>query len=373
MEARQIHPLMDAFPKISQKVAELQPYEPVSSLDLIRRRPELVHYKLDWNESTIPPSPKVKEAIFAFLNNGSHLNWYPEMHNYQLLQKIAAYADCQPSQILVTNGSDEALDVICHCFLDDGDNVVAPVPTYTHFLHFVRMVGAEIREVKGENPLLPTLKEVSRAVNDKTKIIYLVNPNNPTGNIYSPAEIMQLALRNPQCLVLVDEAYYEFSGVSCVKLLGEVENIVVTRSFSKCFGLAAMRIGYLIAVEKIIQQLRRVHNPKSVNMLAQVAASAALEDLSYYRNYARSVKRSANLMLAYCRQRHIECWPTYANFMLLRFSKPQTIIEGLARKGVYIRDRSRLLPGMVRITLGTEEHTREVIQRLDEVLEEIGF
>ncbi len=371
MEARKIHPLLSLYPEIADRIRDLEPYDPVSSLDRIQARPEMVHYKLDWNESTVPPSPKVLAAVLKYLQNGCRLNWYPEMHNARLFERIAAYVGCEPSQVLVTNGSDDALDLICQCYLDADDNVVAPVPTYTHFLHFAKRTGAAIREVKSDNLLLPSLKDVSRAVDENTKIIYLVNPNNPTGNLYSPAEVMQLALRHPQCLIVSDEAYFEFAGISCAKLLDDVDNIIVTRSFSKCFGLAAMRIGYLVADQNIINDLRRVHNPKSVNMLAQIAATAALEDLPYYKNYVRSVKRSASLVAAFCRQRGIECWSTYANFILIRFDNAPAVVSRLAEKGVYVRDRSRLISGMVRFSLGTEDQTREVLQRLGQVLDEL--
>jgi len=371
MEARRTHPLLKASPTISERIKQLKVYDPVSSLEKIKRRPDITHFKLDWNETTIPPSPKVTEALVGYLNNGCKLEWYPEMHHKTLFERIADYVGCQASEILVTNGSDDALDLVCQSYLDPADNVVSPIPTYNHFLQFAERTGARVKKVLGENPLVPSLKDVSRMVDENTKIIYLANPNNPTGNLYSPAEVLQLALKHPHCLIVSDEAYFEFAGISCAKLAEEVDNIVTTRSFSKCFGLAGLRIGYLIASEPVIANLRRVHNPKSVNMLAQVAAIAALEDLPYYKSYIRSVKRSSALVESYCNEHGIPCWTTYANFILLRFKDATEIVKRLAETGVHVRDRSKQIPGMLRLGLGTEEQTREVLARLDNILEEI--
>jgi len=372
MEARKTHPLMAEKIEVSSRVRNLKPYDPVSSLDIIRTRPDLVHYKLDWNETTVPPSPRVMKRLVDYLQNGSKLHWYPDMNNRELFERIAGYVGCTPSQVVVTNGSDEALEVICQVYLDDGSNVVSPVPTYNHFLHFAERTGASVKRIRAANPLLPSLKELSRAVDRNTKIIYLANPNNPTGNLYSPAEVLQLALHNPQCLVVSDEAYFEFAGVSCARLIDEIDNIIVTRSFSKCFGLAGLRIGYLVAPEVLISDIRRVHNPKSVNMLAQLAAVAALEDLPYYKSFIRSVKRSAALVQSYCRDRGIPCVPTYANFILMRFDDAPRVAKLLEEEGVYVRDRSRQLPGMIRLGLGTEEQMTEVLERLDRVLQRMS-
>jgi histidinol-phosphate aminotransferase len=368
MEARKSHPLLNDTPRISGRIKNLKPYDPVSSLDTIKQHPEIDHFKLDWNETTIPPSPRVKEALLAYLNNGSKLEWYPEMHYKTLFERIADYVGCQASQVLVTNGSDDALDLICQSYLDASDNVISPVPTYNHFLQFAERTGATVKRVVGKNPLVPSLKEVCKEVDENTKIIYLANPNNPTGNLYSPAEVLQLALKHPHCLIVSDEAYFEFAGISCAKLAEEVDNIVTTRSFSKCFGLAGLRIGYLVASDAVIANLRRVHNPKSVNMLAQIAAIAALEDLPYYKSYIRSVKRSSSLVESWCREHDLACWPTYANFILIRFDDATYMSRKLAEVGVHVRDRSKQLPGVLRLGLGTEEQTREVLSRMDKIL-----
>ncbi len=364
------HPLLHNQPRVSERVRDLKPYDPVSSLDRIKNNPAITHFKLDWNETTIPPSPEVKNALLEYLNNGSRLEWYPEMYSKVLFDRLSEYAGCRASQLLVTNGSDDALDLICQSYLDSTDNVVSPVPTYNHFLQFAQRTGAEVKKVPGESAWFHSLKDISRAVDENTKIVYLVNPNNPTGNVYSPAEVYQLAKRHPNVLFISDEAYYEFAQVSCARLVDELDNLVVTRSFSKCFGLAGLRIGYLMAPEPVIKNLRRVFNPKSVNIMAQIAAVAALGDLPYYRRYVRQVKRSAALVKEFCERRGIPCRPTYANFILVQFENAPEMARKLADVGVHIRDRSKYLPGTLRFGLGTEEQTQEVLSRLGKLLDD---
>lgn len=353
--------------QVAQRVEHLKPYDAVSSREKIKHNPGIRHHKLDWNESTIQPSPRVREALLDFLGQ-DELNWYPELFHAPLYERLAAYTGSTPARILVTNGSDAALELMCQTFLDPQDNVVFPVPTYNHFVQFAELTGAELRGVTCRNPYQTEMKEIEASIDERTKIVYLVNPNNPTGNVYSPAEVLQLALRHPHVLVISDEAYFEFSGVSCVKLVDEVPNLVVTRSFSKAFSLASLRIGYLVAQESLVDNLRRVYNPKSVNMMAQVAAAAALEDLSYYRAYVREVKRSASLVESFCRRQGLRCRTTYANWVLIEFPDATEMARRMAEVGIHVRDRSSQLPGVVRMSLGTEAQTLDVLNRLERLL-----
>ncbi|MBN2493060.1 MAG: histidinol-phosphate aminotransferase family protein [Deltaproteobacteria bacterium] len=364
------HPLLTRLPEIADRIERLDPYDPACSRETIKLRPGIEHFKLDWNESTISPSPKVIEALIAFLGNGSALNWYPDMFYQPLYTRLADYTGNPVSRLLLTNGSDASLELICQTYLDPGDNVVFPVPTYNHFLQFAEVAGAELRGVEPENPFLPSLVEIEAQVDERTKLIYLVNPNNPTGQVHSPVEILQLADRHPSLLVIVDEAYFEFAGVTCARLIDSAPNIVVTRSFSKAFSLAGMRLGYLIAHEAVLQDLRRIYNPKSVNMLAMVAAAAALDDLSYYRAYVRDVKRSAAMVERFCRKHGLPCRTTYANWILVQFDDAPGMARKLAKAGIHVRDRSQQLPGTLRIGLGTPEQMSEVLARIERILAE---
>jgi histidinol-phosphate aminotransferase len=370
MEARpELHPLYRPVPEEAERVKTLKPYDPVSSLDKIQQNPGIEHFKLDWNESTIPPSPKVLKTLIEYLGNGSKLNWYPNMHYRPLYEKLATYARVEQSQLLLTNGSDACLELICKTFLNPTDNVVYPVPTYNHFIQFAGLSGAQLRGINGANPFLPTLEELEAHIDEQTKIVYLVNPNNPTGHLYPQSKVLAMARRHPHVLLVVDEAYYEFAGMSCAGLIQERANIIITRSFSKALSLAGLRLGYMIAQDIVLEKLRRVHNPKSVNMLAQVAAVAVLDDIGYYKAYVRQVKRSAALVEAFCKLRNLPCRPTYANWILIQFEDAPAMARKLAEAGVHVRDRSKYLPKTLRLSLGTEEQTREVLNRLGRILD----
>lgn len=357
-------------PEISERIRDLQPYDPVSSLTKIKQNKDITHFKLDWNETTIPPSPKVIASLTQYLGNGSKLNWYPEMFYTPLFEKLSKYVGCRLNQVLLTNGSDDALDLICQTYLDPNQQVVSPVPTYNHFLQFAKRTGARVKEVSKDNPFGISLEEIADHIDSETKIVYLANPNNPTGNVYSPGAILSLIKSHPGVVFVSDEAYFEFAGISCSKLIDEAENIIITRSFSKCFGLAGLRIGYLIARETVIHNLRRVFNPKSVNMLAQIAAIAALDDLPYYNKYVREVKRSAAMVKDFFDRRGIVCRPTFGNFILVKLDNPTEIAQKLAKVGIHVRDRSKHLPGYIRFGLDTEERTTEILSRIEKVLDE---
>lgn len=357
-----------ARPLVAKRVEQAKPYDPVSSLQMIAATPQLTHYKLDWNEATVEPSPHVFRALRKYLDDGCRLHWYPDPCHPELLHRISGYVGCRAEHLLVTSGSDDALALACQTYLDPGDGVVAPFPTYKHFLQFAELAGACLRLIRNADPFSAGLHDLETAIDERTKIVYLANPNNPTGVLIPPAEIFELTRRHPHALFLVDEAYYEFSGCSCAAMTGALPNLMITRSFSKCFGLAGLRIGYIVAAEDVIGNLRRVHNPKSINKMAQVAAAAALEDLDYYRRYAAEIKRSAAMTKRFCDEHNIFCRPTHANFILLKLDQPGRVAVRLRQAGVHVRDRSSQLPGMVRITLGTPEQMQEILLRLENVL-----
>ena len=361
---------MDEFtgPPVAARVRRAKPYDPVSSLQAIRCNRGITHYKLDWNESTIEPSPKVGEALQRLLGEGRSLHWYPDPGHEELCARLSAYVGCPPEHLLVTNGSDDALALVCQTYIDAGDEVVAPFPTYRHFLQFAELANAAVQLIRKDCPFSFTCEDIEAALTRHSKIVYLANPNNPTGTLLDPEAICRLAGRYPGILFLVDEAYYEFSGRSCAGRATALPNMVVTRSFSKCFGLAGLRVGYLVAAGPIIATLRRAHNPKSINRMAQVGAAAALDDLPYYRRYVAALKQSAAMTRAFCDENRIPCRLSHANFVLLCVDDPVHVAARLREAGVHVRDRSSQLPGMIRITLGTPDQMRDVLQRLGRVL-----
>jgi histidinol-phosphate aminotransferase len=360
-----------ASPDPVEWVEGIAAYQPVSSLDRIWANPSQVPLKLDWNESSIPPSPKVYQAIVQFLSHSNHLNWYPELGSRSLADALSDYVRLPADSILVTNGSDDALDLICKTYLGPHDKVLVPMPTYTHFLVYVEARGARIASFHSSDLFDADIDALDRAVTHDTKLVYLVSPNNPSGVTYATEDVARLCANHPNTVFIVDEAYHEFYGRSVAPLVPEYANLVVTRTFSKCFGIAGLRVGYLMAGPGMMAQLKKLYNPKSVNRVGQIAALACLSDLPYYQRYVEEVTAARTLLRTELARRNLELIPTPANYALLKVPDPERFCNLLACEGVYVRDRSSLprLEGYVRISIPTVAQARDLIDRIDRVLD----
>jgi len=360
------------MPRPARDVETLAPYDAVSSLSAIKSLPKgTIPLKLDWNESSIPPSPKVIEAITGFLSNGHHLNWYPELGAPKVRAALSAYTGVRPDAILVTNGSDDALDLVCRTYLEPGDDVVVVWPTYGHFLIYVKARGVQPRLALSDDPFAVQTATILDTIRDDTKLVYIPSPNNPTGTVTPPADIAALCRAFSGTLFLVDEAYFEFCGISSAPLVTSCPNLVVTRTFSKCFGIAGLRVGYLMTGPVIMENLRKLYNPKSVNALAQVGAVAALADVDSREAYVAQVRSARDLLGVELRRRGAEVRVTQANYVLVRVRDPQGLVQALESVGVFVRDRSRMegFGGWVRFTVGTLSQMHDLIERVDVLLE----
>lgn len=355
---------------VAPAVHALTPYIAVTSQAAIEARPNgETSFKLDWNESTIAPSPRVSEAIQAHLASHRDLNWYPQLGSRDLVNALQSYTGLTSEHILATNGSDDALQLICNTYLSEGDKVVAPVPTYNHFLVFAESRGAAITRVCAESAFQSNIEGIRRAMSQDTRILYLVSPNNPTGVVLDPQDVEALCLDYPETLIILDEAYFEFSQVTGIDLVREYPNLIVTRTFSKAFGLASLRVGYLAADPRIIEGLSRIYNPKSVNALGQVAAVAALSDLDYLNDFLAEVRASKELLREFFADRNVDAQITPANFVVVRVENLPATLQALEQRGVYVRDRSGY-PGLqdcLRMSVGTVKQTEKLLERLAEV------
>jgi histidinol-phosphate aminotransferase len=347
----------------------------VSSLDQIESRDDIVPFKLDWNEATQAPSAKVRDALLRMVADATHFQWYPDLGARKLTQDLAEYTGVPAESIIVTNGSDDALCLLARSFLRAGVEVLVPVPTYTHFLVYAKGQNARVVEIAEPDPFRTNIRHLERSIGGRTRMVYLVSPNNPTGTMWDEEEISYLCHRHPHVLFVVDEAYYEFSGKSVIGLTQTYTNLAVTRTFSKAFGLAAFRVGYLAAAPGVCEQLWRLHNPKSVNMMGQVAASAALEDLDHLNNYVDEVRAAVVDFVDEMRGLGFEARETPANYAVLRVPDPAALLSELEERNVYIRNRSHMprMQGMVRITVGTREQMKEVTARMKQVFEKLGW
>ena len=208
---------------------------------------------------------------------------------------------------------------------------------------FVQSRGATVEHFYGRDPFQPDIDGLlARAERLRPKIIYLANPNNPTGVLYSVDSLRRLLDAKPAALVIVDEAYSEFSGQSARQLLYTYSNLLITRTFSKAYGLAGLQVGYAMGDARVISNLRRLFNPKNVNALAQVAAIAALEDGAWLKWYLSEVEKSKALITRWFTDRDIECRMTPANFFMARFERAPWVVSYLRDEQVYVRDRSSM-------------------------------
>jgi histidinol-phosphate aminotransferase len=324
--------------------------------------------KLDWNESAVGPSPLVLARLSAFIAE-ERLNWYADPASAALRRRLAIYSGRPASQVQVFNGSDSALDYVARTFVGPGDHVVICAPCYDNFRVFVAGIGAEVEQVLARSPFAPNVRGLLARIRANTRLVYLCNPNNPTGRLYTVPQIERILQSVPGGVVVVDEAYYEFTGMTAAGLLDRYENLVVTRSFSKAFGLAGVRCGYALARPRIMRYLNRIRNGKDVNAFAQVAALAAIEDLAHMRAYVAEVQRARRWLVAALRTRGYEVVPSRANFVLVRVATPARLVGRLQSRGIYIRDRSYLpqLGHYVRVTVGTREHCRLLVAALDDI------
>lgn len=315
--------------------------------------------KLDSNESTVDPSPRVVSALAEFIHQ-SPLNWYPDIESVKLREALSEYTSAPIDCIQTFNGSDNALETICRTYLQKGDEVVLCMPAYDHFRLYAESCDATLVPVFGETPFASKPKELVNAVTPRTKMIYIVNPNNPTGLLYSEDEIRFVLEACPEVLVLVDEAYFEFCKVTVVPLTKEYPNLIVTRSFSKAFGLAGIRCGYVVTNPNNLQVINKVRVGKNINSLAQVAARAALEDMEHISRFVTEVKVAKGWLKDKLSGLGLEVVETPANFVLVRVAEPQQVKKFLEEKLVYVRDRSSIpqMEGFLRITIG-HQHLME--------------
>lgn len=322
--------------------------------------------RLDFNENTVGCSPLVIAALRQLLEPGM-LAVYPEYGEAKL--DIARYFNVAPEQFVFTNGTDEAIQVFINTYVDDGHEVVLLKPSYAMYRFYAEVAGAKLREIDYPWPGLEfPLQAVLDAITPETRAVILANPNNPTGTGVGLLGIERILHRARKAVVLVDEAYYEFSGVTALTEIERLPNLFVSRTFSKVFGMAAMRLGCLFSHRANIEFLHKAQSPYSVNMLAVRAAQAAVTDAAYIQNYVAEVLAARELLCVGLEKLGIGYVPSSANFVLANLgSRAIEVRDALRGQGILVRDRSYEAPGCVRMTVGTREQTRRLLAALEEL------
>lgn len=322
--------------------------------------------RLDFNENTVGCSPRVIEFLKRELNP-ERLAVYPEYVDAK--PALAKFFGVENSQLLLTNGTDEAIQVLVNTYLDDGGDVVLLRPSYAMYRFYCEVAGASIREIDYRpGDLAFPLEELLAAITPETRAVLIANPNNPTGTGVSLQAVERILKRARKAAVLIDEAYYEFSGVTALGHIATHPNLFVSRTFSKIYGMAAMRLGCLFSHEGNIAFLHKAQSPYSVNAIAAMAAMAAIRDRVYIENYVTEALASRELLAVGLEKLGIEYIPSQANFLLFRAGKRAIEVrDRLREKGVLVRDRSYEIAGCVRVTVGTLAQTRRFLEALKEI------
>lgn len=327
---------------------------------------------LDANECTQGPSASVLTALVGALNNPRTIRCYPEYG--ALAERLAGYAGLSPESVLPTNGSDQAIDLIFRCYAEQDDEVIIPAPSFATFFQSAQLQGCAIRSPLFSRQGGFPLAEIKASLTGRTRVIVICNPNNPTGTVVPLDAIQSIAQEAPEAIILVDECYVEFSGITAVPLLHEYPNVVITRTLSKTWALAGLRIGYVLAPPAIISELGKIRGPYDVNALAAIGACAALSDQEPMHNYAREVATiSRPLFCAFLEKWGIPFWESGANFVLLHPPHPEEWEPFFAAAGIRLRPRSGpSIEGTLRITLGTRAETERLLAVAEKLLDKLG-
>jgi len=326
--------------------------------------------RLDFNENTVGCSPAVLRALSRM--TAEEMAIYPE---YQATTKhLAHFFGVRPAEMHLTNGIDDALHLIADTFIEDGDSVLVVEPTFDMYRFFAELAGARVVALRYDEEMRFPLDAVVRALrqppNRCPRVLYIANPNNPTGTLVRRDELQRILRAASRTLVLVDEAYFDFSGLTILPWIRRYPNLLVARTFSKSAGLAALRIGCLFGKPEILAAMRRASTPYPVNSAALVAAEAAIRDPGFLRNYTREVLQSRAMLEKGLVRLGARIYPSRANFVLADFGPvAPRLVLALERKGILVRGR-RDFPraGFVRISAGTRADTRKVLRAVEGIL-----
>lgn len=326
--------------------------------------------RLDFNENTVGCSPVVLRALSRI--TAEEMAIYPE---YQATTKrLARFFRVRPDEMHLTNGIDDALHLIADTFINDGDSVLVVEPTFDMYRFFAELAGARVVALRYDDEMRFPVDAVVRALRQPAKrrprVLYIANPNNPTGTLVRPAELRRILRAASGTLVLVDEAYFDFAGLTILPWIRRYSNLLVARTFSKSAGLAALRVGVLFGDPAMLSVMRRACTPYPVNSAALVAAEAAIRDPQFLRRYTREVLQSRAMLEKGLARLGARIYPSKANFVLVDFgSAAKRLVHELERKGILVRAR-RDFPreGFVRISAGTRADTRKVLRAMERIL-----
>ncbi|MAE17195.1 MAG: class I/II aminotransferase [Deltaproteobacteria bacterium] len=322
---------------------------------------------MEFNEVPLVPPESVAERLMEFARS-DQLNLYPQYG--PLLNKLSDYTGAAPESLLLTNGSDQGIELILRAFLDPGDHCVLTKPGFAMFQQVANAIGAEVR-----GPTFPLedfrfpFDEFVASVQPDTKLIIIINPNNPTGSSVTQEQIQEITRHFPEQPILVDEAYYEFTGETCAGLLRELPNLIILRTFSKAFALPSLRIGYVTADPEFILELRKIQGPFDVNMMATVAAEQVLDEQEEMQRQVRHLMDESKPALeAYFQERGVRYFPSKAHFMLVASDRTPELVDHLHRNNMMVRPQGPPIDHTFRMSVRTLPEMQQFMEVFDRFL-----
>lgn len=357
---------------VRKGIVDLKPYIPGKPIEEVKRElgiEEVV--KLASNETSIGPSPLALEAIREEIES---INLYPEGSSRLLREKIAYKLNLNKEMIIVGNGADNIIGLVGMAFVNKSDEVIIGEITFPAYEAITKIMGGNVIPVKFKDYTY-NLEEIAQQINERTKLIFICNPNNPTGTIVNKEAVDKFIRQIPEGIIIVfDEAYYDYvedeNYPNTLSYVLEKKNAILLRTFSKIAGIAGIRIGYGIAKPELIGYLRQVASPFPANRLAQVAASASLDDKKHYKQVLKSNQEGKKYLYKELKKLNLFYLPTEANFIFIDLkTNANVIFEKLLKKGVIIRPgKTWGCPNFIRVTIGTLNENQNFIQALKEVL-----
>ena len=362
---------MKPIDQVPEYIRTLVPYAPGKPIEEVEREYGIANsVKLASNENPLGPAPKALEAIRA---NLGQLHLYPDGDCFYLKNSLANRLRVAPDEIIFGNGSNEIIELAARTFMRVGDEAVMARQAFIVYKLIVQAVGGVAREIPLRN-FTHDLDAIANAVSPKTRIVFLANPNNPTGTIYRRAEWERLLDRLPEeVLIIADEAYFEYVGdpeyPDSLRYHDRGKTIITLRTFSKLYGLAALRIGYGVASRDVIALMQRVRQPFNVNAVAQWAALAALDDEEHARRSLEANRQGMEFLNSELTRLGLPFVPSHGNFVLVRVGNGNEVFQRLLSQAVIVRPMGAYeFPEYVRVTVGTMEENRRFIEALGRIM-----
>jgi histidinol-phosphate aminotransferase len=360
---------------VAEHIASLIPYPPGKPLEELEREYGITgSIKLASNENALGPSPKAVAAIVA---NLAKLHRYPDGSCYYLANRLAAQLGVEPATLVFGNGSNEIIGLLIDAFLTPGEEVVTSHPTFLVYQKVVQARGG-VNRVVALNNMRHDLEAILQQVGEKTRLIFLDNPNNPTGTIFTRQEFAAFLSRVPEgVIVVLDEAYVDFVDpahrLDARDYINDKTLVVALRTFSKAYGLAGLRIGYGIMRPAMADYLHRVRQPFNVNQLAQIGALAALDDEEHYQKTLAMTRNGMIWLRAEIEQLGCRTFPSEANFFLVDVGHGREVYEAMLAQGVIVRPMSAYgYPAYIRITVGLPAENERLVKALAKTLVEVS-